>query len=147
EEVSQRDGHGAARYADLVLVARDLALAGATLDLLDAVRVHPEPRAPAADVPAARRDRLRAADADVLGLEVVQRLTALDAGEAQAFEVEHVEQAEPVVHVLEVQVVHADAGALEEHACVACGRLLALLEGRHDAAGLKAVGSVVENVD
>src|SRR5258708_1724711 len=67
--------------------------ARAPLDLLDGVGVHPESRASAADVAAARGDGLRTLDADVLRVEVVERLPVLDAGVPKAFQVEDVEEA------------------------------------------------------
>ncbi len=38
-----------------------------------------------------------ALDAEVFGLEVIQRLAPADPGETETLEVEHVEQAKPVV--------------------------------------------------
>src|SRR5437763_11699253 len=85
------------------------------LDLEDTVAVVPPAGAPVPVVAAARRNGVRTLDADVRLVEVEGVAPLLAArGEAEALEVELVEEGEAVVHVLERQVVRPDAGALVE---------------------------------
>ena len=86
-------GHRAAGDGDFRFDAGDGAGAGAALDLLDAVGVHPEAAAPAADVAAAGQDGVGAFNADV-GLVEVQGVAGLHTAVAEALDVELVELGE-----------------------------------------------------
>src|ERR1700729_3963415 len=103
--------HGAAAESD-VDVLLYLALSGPALDLLDGVGPHPEAGPAAADVPAAGRDRRRPVDTDVLAAEEVQGLAFFDARVPEALDPEDMEQAEPVVGVLEIHVGGRDTRGL-----------------------------------
>src|SRR5205823_179563 len=123
----------------------DLPRAGSALNLLDGVRVHPESRAPAADVATARRNRMRTLDADV-PLVQVERLAALDARVPQALDAEDVEQPKAVVHVLEREVARLDAGTIEDHPPGVRARLFDLFEGERQAARSEAIRRDVQDV-
>src|SRR5262249_41402673 len=85
------------------------------LDLEDAVAVVPPACAPVPVVATARRNGVRALDANVCLVEVEGVAPLLPArGEPEALKVELVEEGESVVHVLERQVIWPDAGALVE---------------------------------
>ena len=72
--------HGSAGNADFGWYACDLPCACTTLDLLNAIGVHPETTTPGANVTAAGRDWVWTLDADI-GLIEIEGFTKADAAE------------------------------------------------------------------
>ena len=83
--------HRAAGDTYLGLYTSDLPSASPSLQLLDAVGVHPKTATAAPDVAAAGEYRARPLDADIR-LVKVQGFSVLDPAEAKTFQVELVEQ-------------------------------------------------------
>ena len=80
---------------------------GPSLQLLDAVGVHPETAASAANIAATGQYRIRPLNANI-GLVKVQGVTEFHTAIAQAFNMKLVEQGESIVHVFEGEIVGAN---------------------------------------
>ena len=104
-------GHGPTGDSDLRLYTGDRSSTRPSLQLLDAVGMHPETAAAAPDVAAAGRNWVRPLNTDIR-LVKVQGFAEFNAPVAESLQVELVEQREAIIHVFEGEVGRGDPGAL-----------------------------------